>query len=57
MKMRQKNYDVTGQVYRPYDPSVAVTDQGPNGFNQVIYGNGQYEYDPNSGRILPKTGG
>lgn len=57
MKERQKNYDISGQVYRPYDPSTAVTDQGPNGFNQVIYGNGQYEYDPNSGRILPKTGG
>jgi hypothetical protein len=54
--MRQKNYEINGPVYRPYDPNQAATDQSGNGFNQVIYGGGQYEYDPNSGRILPKTG-
>jgi hypothetical protein len=57
MKMRQGNYNINGPVYRPYDPSVSPGDQPANGFNQVIYGNGQYEYDPNSGRILPKAGG
>jgi hypothetical protein len=56
-KAVRDSYNVS-RVFQPYDSSSTNGLQSPDQrFNQVIYGNGQYEYDPNSGRILPKAGG
>jgi hypothetical protein len=57
LKRRRNSYNVTG-VYQPYDVGGLDGLQDPGErYNQIIYGQGQYEYDPNSGRVLPKTGG
>lgn len=57
IKQRRNSYDVNG-VFQPYQMSDADNGQDPGQrYNEVIYGQGQYEYDPKSGRILPKAGG
>jgi hypothetical protein len=55
LKRRRKSYDVDG-VYQPYGGIGSVDGYQDAGqrFNTIIYGGGQYEYDPDTGRVLPK---
>lgn len=52
----RNSYNVNG-VYQPYDfAPISGLPSPQERFAPMTYGSGQYQYDPNSGRILPKTG-